>query len=114
MKFWAQIVNEGESEQFNNKKYDNYYNQLPTEYYMVYLEFIEFSEFILYDSKSTEIYYKMNFGSQYFESRKFYSNKYLIFNDEYKLKGENLEEKIHFNIMYNGNYKEKFDMNLEK
>ena len=112
MKFWAQIVNEGESEQFNNKKYDNYYNQLPTEYYMVYLEFIEFSEFILYDSKSTEIYYTMNFGSQYFKSRKFYSNKYLIFNDEYKLKGENLEEKIHFDIMYNGNYKEKFDIDL--
>ena len=114
MRFWTQIVNEGESPQFDNKKFYNYYNQLPAEYYMVYLEVIEFSNMPCHDSDEDgdgAYYYELSFGTQNFKSRKLYSREFLIFNDEHKLKAENLEQPINFVIHYDG-YVDNFKIDL--
>jgi hypothetical protein len=78
LRFWAQIVNEGDHECFNNNKFHDYYNRLPSECYVLYVEVIEFESLPKYDYTNLEIYYTISFGNQFYNSRTFYSNEYMI------------------------------------
>ena len=114
LRFWAQIVNEGDHECFNNNKFHDYYNRLPSECYVLYVEVIEFESLPKYDYTNLEIYYTISFGNQFYNSRTFYSNEYMICYDEYRFNAQNLEKKLHLDILYFRTKKLELDIDLTK
>ena len=112
LRFWAQIVNESDKDSFANKNFYNYYNQLPTERYMVYIEVIEFTNIYGIDSDNVELSYSISFGDQRFISRKFYILEKVIFNDEFKFEAKNLEQKLHLEVKINKDKKLDYDIDL--
>ena len=100
-RFWAEIVNGGEKP-FTNENFYGYYNQLPNECYMVYVEIKEFVNLPkIEDYEYPKIDYIISFGRERFTSRSFYSNLYNKYYDEYKFKAVNLEEKLNIIVNYN-------------
>lgn len=111
LRIWAQITDKKMDECFKNENFYGYYNQIPTEQFILYVEIIEI-DLTYSDYVNLEIYYLIIFWNQSFTSRKFYSISNLKLYDEYKFKAQNLKQKLNIKIYYNLEEKYIIDIDL--
>ena len=95
-RFWAQILPQGKEEDpFTSSNFYDYYNKVPEENYTLHIEVMKMINLKATDSDGTsDPYFIAKLGKEQYKSRVVYSNLNPLFYEEFKLKVQNLDEKL--------------------